>query len=51
MNTRDELQQKYLNYAKQKADLLDGFFKNNLLKQNIIFTFIDINPFECIESA
>lgn len=51
LNTRDELQQKYLNYAKQKADLLDGFFKNNLLKQNIIFTFIYINPFECIKSA
>jgi hypothetical protein len=51
LNTRDELQQKYLNYAKQKANLLDSFFKNNLLKQNIVYTFIDINPSECVEFA
>lgn len=51
LNTKDKLQQKYLNYAKQKANLLDGFFKNNFLKQNIVYTFIDINPSECIEFA
>lgn len=51
LDTRDNLQQKYLNYAKQKANLLDGFFKNNLLKQNIVYTFININPSECIEFA
>lgn len=51
LDTKDNLQQKYLNYAKQKANLLNNFFKNDLLKQNIIYTFIDINPSECIEFA
>ena len=51
LRTKNIVQQQYLNYAKKKADCLDSFFKNDILKKKIIHTFVKINPSEVFENA